>query len=191
MSESNTALLLIDFQKDFLSPDGRLPVAQNQVVPVLQAASQAMSEFRSQGLPIVAVGNEFRRGDPLNLFRRFASIQGSRGAAWDQRLPIDGAQYFPKWGGSAFGNPALEPWLRDRGVTGLVLTGLQARACVTATAKDALKRGFRVLTIDEAIACTSDATRERALARLHSMGIARLLPELSGASSDFRPPAPR
>jgi nicotinamidase-related amidase len=183
MSESNekthVALLLIDFQKDFLSPDGRLPVAQNQVLPVLQAASQALSEFRSQGLPVVAVGNEFRRGDPFNLFRRFASIQGSPGAAWDQRLPIDGAQYFPKWGGSAFGNPALEPWLRDRGVTGLVLTGLQAKACVTATAKDAVKRGFRVFTIDEAIACASDATRERALTRLHATGVVRLRSGLS------------
>ena len=32
------ALLLIDFQRDFLAGDGRMPVARNQVGPVLAAS---------------------------------------------------------------------------------------------------------------------------------------------------------
>jgi nicotinamidase-related amidase len=172
--QTKSALLLIDFQCDFLSPKGRKPVDQTQVRPVLEAAARAIEDFRSSGLPIVAVGNEFRRFDPLNIFRRFASIEGSPGCAWDERLPLTGVQYFPKWGGSAFGNPALEPWLRERGVDELVLTGLYAQFCVSETAKAALKRGFRVSTIDDAIACADDRTKARSLARLHALGVTQI-----------------
>ena len=98
-----------------------------------------MAEARDAGDLIVAIGNEFRPGDILmNLFRRNASILGSEGASWTDRLPLDGATYFPKWAGSAFVNPELNPWLRAHNVKTLVLAGLMAKACITATAKDAL-----------------------------------------------------
>jgi len=133
------ALLLIDFQRDFLEPSGRMPVARAQVDSVLNAAARAMAEARDAGDLIVAIGNEFRPGDILmNLFRRNASILGSEGASWTDRLPLDGATYFPKWAGSAFVNPELNPWLRAHNVKTLVLAGLMAKACITATAKDAL-----------------------------------------------------
>ena len=45
-----------------------------------------------------------------------------------------------------------------------------ARACVTATTKAAIERGFRVMLIEPAIACVSDRSRERALARLERKG---------------------
>ena len=90
------ALLLIDFQRDFLEPARRMPVARAQVDSVLSAAARAMAEARDAGDLIVAIGNEFRPGDILmNLFRRNASILGSEGASWTDRLPLDGATYFP------------------------------------------------------------------------------------------------
>ena len=101
-------------------------------------------------------------------------MAGSPGSAWDNRLPLVDIPYFPKWGGSAFINPALEPWLRGLGVEEVVLTGLFARACITATAKSALKRGLRVATIDAAIACASDQSRAKALGRLHAKGVAQV-----------------
>ena len=36
-------LLLIDFQRDFLADDGRMPVARSQVAPVLAAARAALA----------------------------------------------------------------------------------------------------------------------------------------------------
>ena len=153
-----------------------MPVAKSQVLPVLAAAKQAVEYFRDAQLPIVAIGNEFRtRAFLINLFRHFATMAGSPGSAWDERLPLGDIPYFPKWGGSAFINPALEPWLRERGVGEVVLTGLFARACITATAKSALKRGFRVATIDAATACANDQSRAKALARLHTKGVAQVV----------------
>src|SRR5690348_6780018 len=37
--DPRTALVLIDFQNDYLRPDGRMAVAQNQVDPMLNAAN--------------------------------------------------------------------------------------------------------------------------------------------------------
>jgi nicotinamidase-related amidase len=165
------ALLLIDFQRDFLEPSGRMPVARAQVDSVLSAAARAMAEARDAGDLVVAIGNEFRPGDVLmNLLRRNASVAGSEGSRWTDRLPLDGTTYFAKWAGSAFVNPELDLWLRAHDVKTLVLTGLMARACVTATAKDALARGYAVKILADGVACKSDASRARALARLKARG---------------------
>ena len=54
------ALLLIDFQRDFLEPSGRLPIARNHVAPVPSAAARAIDEAKAAGDLVVAIGNEFR-----------------------------------------------------------------------------------------------------------------------------------
>ncbi len=91
-------LMLIDFQIDFLADDGRMPVARNQVSSVIEAARRALELARKAGDPIIAIGNEFRQNDYLmNFLRRGASIEGSSGSRWDERLPLDGIEYLPKW----------------------------------------------------------------------------------------------
>jgi nicotinamidase/pyrazinamidase len=165
------ALLLIDFQQDFLDPGGRMPVCQSQVRPVLAAASDAVAQARAAGDLVMAIGNEFKPGDHLmNLLRRYASMAGSPGMQWTKSLPLIAIPYLPKWAGSAFVNPELEDWLRAHQIKTLALCGLMARACITATAKDALALGYRVELVADAIACASDASRDRALARLERKG---------------------
>lgn len=169
------ALLLIDFQQDFLDAKGRMPVCRGHAASAVDAAKRAIAEARSAGDVILAIGNEFRPGDHLmNLLRRRASIAGSPGSRWTSALPLDGIPYLPKWATSAFVNPDLDPWLRERGVGTLILTGLKAGACVSATAKDALARGYAVNLVCDAIACDSDASRSRALEALRAKG-ARLV----------------
>ena len=168
---SRRALLLIDFQDDFLGPQGKMPVCRAQVTPVLAAAGQAVAKARQAGDFVLAIGNEFRPGDHLmNLLRRHASIAGSPGSQWTTVLPLAGIRYFPKWAGSAFVNPELDAWLRANDVGTLALSGLFAKACVAATCRDALAQGYDVELVSDAIACGSDASRDRALARLESKG---------------------
>ncbi len=169
--QSRRALLLIDFQEDFLDDRGRMPVCRGHVAPALAAARRLMEEARAAGDVILAIGNEFRPDDHLmNLLRRRAAIAGSPGARWTSALPLNDIPYLPKWATSAFVNPELDPWLRARGVTKLSLTGLKAGACVSGTAKDALARGYEVEVIEAAIACDSDASRRRALKALEAKG---------------------
>jgi nicotinamidase-related amidase len=166
------ALLLIDFQRDFLADDGRMPVARDQVAPVLAATRAAIAQAQADGDLIVKVGNEFRRGDLIgNLLRRQAAVAGSPGTAWDARAEAPDARYLTKWKGSAYCNPALAQLLAHEDVRHVTLCGLYARACVTATAKAALASGLRVTVLRDAVACRSDASREAALRRLSRRGI--------------------
>ena len=119
-----------------------MPAAQNQVAPVLRAAAQAIAKARADGDLIAAIGNEFPPNAFLmNLLRRHASIAGTDGSRWTEMLPLGDARYFPKWAGSAFVNPDLHRWLVENRVTTLILAGLMAKACITATARDALAKG--------------------------------------------------
>lgn len=164
------ALLLIDFQRDFLRDDGRMPVDAGQRQPVVVAANRAVAAARARGDAVIAIGNEFRRGDWGNLFRRFAAVAGSEGARWDERVAIDGAPYFAKWRGSAFCNPDLATYLQGLGAEELALAGVYASGCVSATARDALGRGYRVAVLSDAVADRGDAARARALKRLERAG---------------------
>jgi nicotinamidase-related amidase len=168
-------LLLLDFQDDFMNRNGRMPVADQQAKPVLSAARQAMINAAQAGDLVVAIGNEFKRNSYIpNFFRNFASIQGSPGSRWTSELPLGETPYFPKWRKSAFSNPEFHSWINEHHVGTVALAGLQAKACVTATAKDALARGLRVELISGAIACVSDKSRDRALAHLARRGAMRI-----------------
>jgi biuret amidohydrolase len=170
--QTSRALLLIDFQEDFLAPNGRMPVNEAQVQPVIAAAQRAVDEAQHNGDLIVKIGNEFRPSDVIgNAFRHHAAMQGSQGATWDSRIDPPGATYLPKWRSNAFCNPDLTTLLEEARVGQIRLAGLYAKACVSATAKAAQKRGLSVQVIGEATACSSDNSRRNALRKLRRGGI--------------------
>lgn len=77
-TDQRRALLLIDFQDDFLADSGRMPVAREQVESVLAATRAAISQAQARGDLIVQIGNEFRPHDLIgNLMRRGAAISDS------------------------------------------------------------------------------------------------------------------
>jgi nicotinamidase-related amidase len=140
------ALLLIDFQEDFLAPKGRMPVDQGQVLPVLEAAHRAVEEAQLVEDLIVKIGNEFKPSDKVgNLFRHHAAMKDSQGAAWDNRIDPPGSTYLPKWRADAFCNPDLVALLEERGLS--------------------------VQVIGQATACSSDRSRQVALGKLRRIGI--------------------
>jgi nicotinamidase-related amidase len=165
------ALLLIDFQEDFLAPGGRMPVDQGHVQPAMEAARRAVDDALDQGDLIVKIGNEFRQSSVIgNLFRRHAAMKDSRGAQWDGRIDPPEAMYVAKWRSDAFCNPDLVALLEVEEVGQVRLTGLYAKACITATAKGALKRGLSVQVIGDATACSSEKSRRAALDKLRRLG---------------------
>jgi nicotinamidase-related amidase len=113
----------------------------------------------------------------------FYSPANGAGAAWCERLALAGITYSPEQAGSAFVNLDFETCLKHHHFTALTLTGVYARACVAATARDALARGYAVDLLTKKIACASDATRRRALSRLAKRG-ARVLENADLLSHD-------
>jgi nicotinamidase-related amidase len=78
--------------------------------------------------------------------------------------------YVAKWRSDAFCNPDLVALLEVEEVGQVRLTGLYAKACITATAKGALKRGLSVQVIGDATACSSEKSRRAALDKLRRLG---------------------
>lgn len=167
-----TALLVLDLQIDFLEPQGRLPIAREEVAPVLAAANRAIAAAAARRTAVVYIGNEFTSWDVLgNLFRHGAAMRGTPGAALDPRLTkLAGAPYFSKDRADAFSNPALGNFLRSHRIASVVVCGVFADACVSATTKAALARGLKVALLADAVGAASDSARRRALVALGRAG---------------------
>lgn len=165
------ALVLIDLQYDFLNASGRMPAGQHQIEPMLAQIHCAAAAANSAGDPVIGVVNRFARLDPGNLFRRFAAVAGSPGAAWDERAPNANAGTFPKASGSAFSNPEFESALRSRAVGEIVLTGVYTSGCIAATAKGGMRRGFKVSLLASGTADSSEKARQSAIRRLERAGV--------------------
>jgi len=138
---------------------------------MLAAANRLIDAASALALEILYVGNEFSRWDvPANWFRHFASLAGSPGALLDARLRVVNDHYFPKRVGNAFTNRRLDAFLRTRGVGRVLLAGVFTHACVRATARGALRRGYRVAILQDGVATTSASRQSAALRRLQAMG---------------------
>jgi nicotinamidase-related amidase len=70
----------------------------------------------------------------------------------------------------AFSNERLSVHLTKCGVKELFIGGVHAEACVTATTRTALRRGFDVTVLTDAVGSTTEHARERACTRLARLG---------------------
>lgn len=164
------ALLLIDFQKDFIDPGGRLPIGAERAARLVPAVDRLLALAPSAGLAPVVVASAFRRWDLFaNISRRWSALAGSEGARLHP-VAERGFPAFAKTAGDAFTDPRLEPYLRNAGFAEVALAGVYAEYCIQATAASALGRGFRVRVIAEAVESDSDANRQKGLDAMRRMG---------------------
>lgn len=169
--QPTTALIVLDLQRDLLEADGRMPVKQSQVQPLLETATALHASARAQGLPVIRIENLYTSADVGNLFRNGATVRGTPGASWDARAPIDADAMFEKDAPDAFTNPAFDAALREKQVTHLVITGVFADGCVTWTTRGALNRGYRVTLVRDGVAAGSDQAKSAALEALKAEGV--------------------
>jgi len=171
MHSDKRALILLDLQHDFLRLDGRLPIEAAQMGTVIDAANAAIGQAEEADVPVIAIRNAFPPSDWLrNLFRRHAAMAGSPGAEWDARVPLGSAPVFDKGVADAFSTPALGRHLRRAQVDHLIVGGVFASACVSATVRSAIERGFRVTLLEPAIGDSSQPRKARAMRRLAELG---------------------
>lgn len=187
--EARSALLIVDVQNDFC-PGGALQVTDGDrvVAPVNRAAER----FAAAGKPVLAT----RDWHPPQTqhFREFGGswpkhcVQGTPGADFhpDLRLPqgtlVLSKGSSPKQDGySAFdgvdeAGRALKTVLLELGVRQLYLAGLATDYCILFTAREALKNGFQVFVLIDAVAGVDviPGDAERALEELADIGV-RLL----------------
>ena len=165
------AVLLLDLQADFLSEQGRMPVSPAQAGGVIQAANALLAHANNR-YEVICIVTEFSPWDiPANWFRHNAAIRGRSGCAPDPRVLAAGRPRFTKSGRNALRNPALARYLAEQAVTDIVIAGVFAGACVTATAEAALRMGYAVVVLSDAMADRTDGRRQQALERLAAKGV--------------------
>ena len=189
--DERTALIVVDVQNDFADPAGSLSVAGGRAV--VPHVNDAASEASSAGSLVVATQDWHPEATPH--FAKDGGIWPVHCVArtWgaelhpDLRLPVDaprvrkGANGEDGYSGFTMRDPEsgaetrteLEALLRARGIERVVVCGLATDYCVRATALDAVRLGFEVALVPDAIAAVNldPADGERALAEMEAAGV--------------------
>ncbi|MER7772313.1 cysteine hydrolase [Kitasatospora sp. NPDC096140] len=176
----NAALVLIEFQREWLDPDhGRL----NHLVEdrglldtAVRGAAAALAAARAHGVPVVHVplvltpgAPELESWTPARLGLRAAIpkagtwIQGSAGVEFAEAFqPALGEPVVRgRAGASAFaGSSDFDLILRRLGVTDLYLAGFATHVCVESTLREAHDRGYTTHVIHDACAAFTRAQQQ-------------------------------
>ena len=169
---SNTVLLLIDLQRDFLEPDGRLPVPPDCAARVIDVANRMIERARKSGWTMIWIKNEFRRRQWIgNYFRNYSALEGSRGAEIDPRIACttDMAMVI-KCEANGFSNPQLEVVLKKAAPERVIVLGLMTDECVQETTRGAVCRGYRVELVEDGVATMDEAGQQKGLASMRECG---------------------
>jgi nicotinamidase/pyrazinamidase len=186
-----TALVVVDLQNDFADPAGSLSVAGGaDVIPVV---NRAVRDATVAGALVVATQDWHPESTP-----HFAKdggvwpvhcVGGTWGAELASRfdLPADvprvrkGTNGEDGYSGFTMRDPEtaeeipteLEALLRERGIERVVVCGLATDYCVLATALDAVRLGFKVELLADAVAAVNlqPTDGERAVAEMAEAGV--------------------
>ncbi|TVY78538.1 Peroxyureidoacrylate/ureidoacrylate amidohydrolase [Lachnellula suecica] len=194
MNPNTTALVIIDMQKDFCSPDGYL-VQQgyeiDSVRAVIPRIKQLLTLFRTLGFPIYHT-REGHRSDLSTLSARELSrsrnnpsglgigdmgplgrllIRGEKGHDIIPELyPLDGEQVIDKPGRSAFQHTDFKLMLNIRGITNLIICGVTTDVCVHSTMRDANDNNFDCLLVEDASAASEEHLHTHAVESVKAEG---------------------
>jgi nicotinamidase-related amidase len=186
-----TALLLIDFQRDFVEPGGFGESLGNNVA-LLQAAlgpaRAVLDAARKAGLFVVHT-REGHRADLTDLApskhkRGVATLKiGDAGAMGrllvrgepghgivDEVAPVIGEPIVDKPGKGAFYATDLEALLKARSIRTLFVTGVTTEVCVHTTVREANDRGYDCLVVEDAVASYFPEFQRVGLAMIRAQG---------------------
>jgi nicotinamidase-related amidase len=180
-----TALIIVDLQNDFLSPQGAYARGNTvsaealllpaRVAPVAKALKSqggyvATSQFTlwpdAKGEPMVSPHLLEKRP----FLRKGDFAPGSVGQANVTELTDCVDLVVCKVAYSAFFNTQLDWVLRKAGIETVVVCGIVTNGGVASTARDAHLRDYKVVVLSDGCAAFSDALHQASLADLASIG---------------------
>jgi ureidoacrylate peracid hydrolase len=175
-----TALLLVDMQVDFASPDGAMAKAGADVTAAQAAIAKAAmlaDVARAASVPCLFARLITRDSDETDLLREWKMRrgtqgdallcrEGTRGADFVGPQPRQGEAVFSKNRYDAFAGTGLDAHLRGLKRDTLVIAGLTTECCVESTARDAFERDYHVFIARDAVAAYTPDLHEAALKAL-------------------------
>ena len=172
-----TALIVVDVQVDFASPDGllgRVGVDLSSVPPAMARIEALIAAARKCGAQVAFMRVVTRSETDSAALKTLMLRKGRPGGEAICRTDDGGADYYgvaPEPGDiqidkllyDSFYGTDLDDQLRARGIETVVLTGFSTDCCVDQTARAAFHRGYNVFVVSDATAAYDDALHESAL----------------------------
>ncbi len=168
---SRTALLLIDVQVDFVSPDGVIGQAGVDIAPAHRAMDQMerlRNAARSAGVLVGFLKVVTREETDSSALKNLYARRGQPGQHAICRADEPGSDYYrlsPDAGEldvskvlfDGFHETDLEQQLKARGIDTVLVTGVTTDCCVDQTARAAFHRDFNVIVVSDACAAYDEA----------------------------------
>jgi len=137
--QGRTALLIIDMQVAMFSyGEEMLPYRGEEV---LRNCKHLLDTAREMGLPVVLIQHTDNEEYTKGLI------------TWEicpELTPLPGEDVVEKPTWDAFHRTALTQVLRDKGITNLVIAGMQTEFCVDTTSRRAYSNGFKSIIVADA-----------------------------------------
>ena len=188
---ANTALVLIDMQRDFIEPGGFGETLGNDVSlleAIVPATRKTLEAWREAGGLVVHTreahmadlsdcppakrnrGNPtLRIGDPGPMGRIL--VAGEPGnQIIDALAPVDGELVIDKPGKGAFYATGLHELLQQRGITHLLFGGVTTEVCVQTSMREANDRGYDGLLLEDCTESYFPAFKAAAIEMVRAQG---------------------
>ncbi len=184
MTPATTALVLIEYQNDFVSEGG----VQHDAVKAVMAETDMLAHSRTvvgraraRGATIMHAPIGFAEGypeippEPYGILAGIVQAQAFRQGSWgaaiaDAMAPEAGDIVIEgKRGLDCFASTNIDFILRQRGITDLAIAGFLTNCCVESTMRSAYERGYRVVTLTDCTATLSPAEQEAAVTKTFPM----------------------
>jgi nicotinamidase-related amidase len=168
LDPARVAVIAIDLQVDFLSPNGYLAQKGYDPAPlrkILPNVASVINAARAAGCLIVHTRQGYRADlADMSVYERWrrrrarlegtdALVRGSAGFEIAPEVPVaEGDVIIDKTANGAFTYTDLDHVLRWRGITHLILMGCTTDVCVHCTLREANDRNYQCLVVEDACA---------------------------------------
>jgi nicotinamidase/pyrazinamidase len=178
MDKEIKALVVIDIQEDYTGATAKPPYPYKDSVRLIETVNKVIEEAVKKDFVIVYIQQEFD-GFLGKMISRIVghgtAMKGNPGTEFDKRVKIVSDHCFTKLMPDAFSNPHFEAFIKENQINELYLVGLDAGGCVYFTAKGALKRGYKVSIIQDAIVLLAEKKWDSLMKKFKENNITLLL----------------
>lgn len=161
-----TALLVIDMQSYFTSPDSHafLP-ASGAIIPQI---ARLVSMFRKDGMPVIFTRHVDLegRGGLMGVWWKAPIRAGDPMSRLDPRVDAEGCRIIRKHRYSAFAGTRLASMLRRENVDTVAISGVMTHLCCETTAREAFMRDIQVAFLMDGTATQDEALHVSSLRTL-------------------------
>lgn len=161
INPESTAVLVIDVQNDFCSPDGVMAKKGKNLSYVEETIPQLMrsiNQFRDKGMTIIFVKTSHSSlTDSKTWENRGEAAKMVCTSKWGKQLyevqPEESDIVIVKNRYSAFIGTNLELILQSNDIDSLLFTGFVTNVCIESTVREAFMKDFSTVTLSDCTAC--------------------------------------